>query len=89
MELILEANLPMYVSLSLDHSFCLNKKPRVKKLLSHPRRLEEQRERMRTYAQLKAWEEIAISSDDEEELTRQTNVLRASGPSTSKPGRTS
>ena len=39
---------------------------------------------MRAYKQLKAWEEIVISSDDEEELARQITVSSVSGPSTSK-----
>ena len=39
---------------------------------------------MRAYEQLKVWEKIVISSDDEEELTRQIMVSSASGPSTSK-----
>ena len=46
--------------------------------------LQEQREWMRPYDQLKAWEEIVISSDDEEELSRQITVSSASGPSTSR-----
>ena len=39
---------------------------------------------MRAYEQLKAWEEIVISSDDEEELVRQIMMSSVSGPSTSK-----
>ena len=39
---------------------------------------------MRAYEQLKAWEKIVISSDDEEELFRQITVSRAPGLSTSK-----
>ena len=39
---------------------------------------------MQAYEQLKAWEEIVASSDDEEELMRQINVSKASGPSTWK-----
>ena len=38
---------------------------------------------LQTYKQLKASEEIVISSDDEEELSRQITVSSASGPSTS------
>ena len=71
-ESILEGNLVKNVSLSLHNSFCLTK------------RLQEQREWMRSYEQLKAWEEIVISSDDEEALLRQITVSNASGPSTSK-----
>ena len=41
---------------------------------------------MRAYEQLKAWEEIVISFDDEEELTRQITVSSASGQSTLKQG---
>ena len=43
----------------------------MKSLLNQPRRLQEQEEWMQAYEQLKAWEEIVISSDDEEELARQ------------------
>ena len=50
------------------------------------KRLQEQREWMRAYEQLKAWEKIMISSDDEEELSSQITVSSASGPSTSKTG---
>ena len=39
---------------------------------------------MRSYEQMKAWEEIVISSDDEEALLKQIVVSDASGPSTSK-----
>ena len=42
---------------------------------------------MRACEQLKAWQEIEFSSDNEEELTRQITVSGASGPSTSKTGR--
>ena len=41
---------------------------------------------MRAYKQLKGWEEIVISSDNEEELSRQISVSSASGPSTSNIG---
>ena len=51
------------------------------------KRLQEQREWMGSYEQLKAWEEIVISFDDEEELTRQITLSNASGPSTLKRGR--
>ena len=37
-----------------------------------------------SYDQLKAWEEIVISSGDEEALLRQITVSDVSGPSTSK-----
>ena len=48
------------------------------------KRLQEQREWMRSYEQLKAWEEIVISPDDEEELLRQFAASSTSGCSTSK-----
>ena len=41
---------------------------------------------MRYYEQLKAWEEIVINFDDEEELTRQITVSSESGRSSSKTG---
>ena len=72
--------------MSLHQSFCLNREPKVKKLPNHLRREQEQKEGMRAYEQLKAREGIVISSDDEEELTRQITVSSASGPSTSKQG---
>ena len=72
------------VSLSLRNSFCLNRESRVKALPNQAKRLQEQREWMRSYEQLKAWEEIVISSDDEEELLRQFAVSSTSGCSTSK-----
>ena len=39
---------------------------------------------MRAYEKSKAWEEIVISSDKEEELTKQIMMPTASLPSTSK-----
>ena len=39
---------------------------------------------MQSFEQLKAWEEIVISSVDEEALLRQITVSTSSGPSTSK-----
>ena len=83
-ESILEEDQAKNVSLSLHHSFCLNRELKVKKLASHPRRLQEQREWMRAYEQLKAWEEIVISPNDEEEFTRQIMMASTSGPSSSK-----
>ena len=44
-------------------------------------RLQEQREWMRAYEQLK---DIVISFDNKKELSRQITVSSASGPSTSK-----
>ena len=72
------------VSLNLHNSFCLNRESKVKGLPNQAKRLQEQRELMRSYEQLKDWEEIVISSDDEEALLRQIMVSNASGPSSSK-----
>ena len=83
-ESILEEDLAKNVSLSLHNSFYLNRESRVKSLPNQAKRLQEQREWMRSYEQLKAWEEIVISSDDEEALLKQIAVSDASGPSTSK-----
>ena len=83
-ESILEEDLAKNVSLSLHNSFCLNGESKVKGLSNQAKRLQEQREWMRSFEQLKAWEEIVISSDDEEALLRQITVSNSSGPSTSK-----
>ena len=83
-ESILEEDLAKNVSLSLHNSFCLNRESRVKALPNQAKRLQEQREWMRSYEQLKAWEEIVISSDDEEKLLRQFAVSSTSGSGTSK-----
>ena len=83
---ILEEDLAKNVSLSLQNSFCLNRESKVKSLPSQTRRLEEQREWMRSYEQLKAWVEIMINSEDEKELMRQITVSSVPGPSTSKTG---
>ena len=83
-ESMLEEDLAKNVSLSLHNSVCLNKELKTKGLPNQAARLQEQREWMRSYEQLRAWEEIAISSDDEEALLRQITVANASGPSTSK-----
>ena len=83
-ESILEEDLAKNVSLSLNNSFCLNWESKVKGLPNQAKRLQEQREWMRSYEQLKAWVEIVISSDDEEALLRQITVSYASGPSTSR-----
>ena len=56
----------------------------MKGLPNQAKRLQEQKEWMRAYQQLKAWEEIVIRSDDEEELARQITVSSVSGPSTAK-----
>ena len=56
----------------------------MKGLPNQAKILHEQREWMRSYEQLKALEEIVISSDDEEELARQIMMPIVSGPSTSK-----
>ena len=83
-ESILEEDLEENVSLSLHNSFCLNRESKVKGLSNQAKRLQEQREWMRSYEQLKAWEEIVISSDDDEALLGQIAVSSVSGPSTSK-----
>ena len=83
-ESILEEDLAKNVSLSLHNSFCLNRESRVKGLPNQAKRLHEQREWMQPFEQLKAWEEIVISSDDEEALLRHITVSNKSGPSTSK-----
>ena len=83
-ESILEEELAKSVSLSLHNSFCLNRDSKVKGLPSQAKRLQEQREWMPSYEQLKDWKDIVISSDDEEALLRQITVSDVSGPSTSK-----
>ena len=64
----LKKDLVMNVNLSLHNSFSLNRESKVKGLPNQARRLQDQSEWMRSYEQLKAWEETVISSDDEEEL---------------------
>ena len=81
-ESISEEDLAKNVSLSFHNSFCLNRESKVKGLPNQAKRLQEQRDWMRPYEQLEAWEEIVISSDDEEELLMQITVSNASGPST-------
>ena len=83
-ESILEEDLAKNASLSLHNSFCLNRESKMKGLLNKAKKLQEQREWMQSYEQLKAWEEIVISSDDEEGLLRQIAVSSVSGPSTSR-----
>ena len=83
-ESILEEDLAKNVSLSLHNSFCLNRESKVKSLPSQGKRLQEQREWIRSYEQLKAWEEIVISSYDEEALLKQITVSNISGSGTSK-----
>ena len=61
----------------------------MKGLPNQAKRLQEQKEWMRFYEQLKAWEGIVISSDDEEELARQVTMSSVSGSSTSKKRGTS
>ena len=84
MESILEEDLAKNLSLSLHNSFCLNRESKVKGLSNQAKRLQGQKEWMRTYEQLKASEEIVISSDDKEELARQITMSSVSGPSNSK-----
>ena len=83
-ESILEEDLAKNVSLSLHNSFCLNGELKVKVSPNQAMRLQEYKELMRSFEQLKAWEEIVISSDDEEALLRQITVPNSPGPSTSK-----
>ena len=56
----------------------------MKRLPNHAKRLQEKREWMPANEQPQAWEEIVISSDDEQELTRPITVSSASGASTSE-----
>ena len=63
-ELILKEDLAKNVSLSLHNTFCLNRELKVKDLPNQAKRLQEQREWMQSFEQLKAWEEIVIRSDD-------------------------
>ena len=83
-ELILEEDLSKNVSLSMHNFFCLNRELKVNGLPNQAMRLQEQKEWMRCFEQLRAWEEIVISSNDEEALLRQITVSNSSGPSTSK-----
>ena len=83
-ESILEEDLAKNASLSLHNSFCLNRESKLKGLPNQANRLQEQREWMRAYEQLKVWKENVISSDDEEELARQITMSSVSEPSTSK-----
>ena len=83
-ELILEEDLAKNVSMSLHNSFCLNRESKVKRLPNKVKRLQEQREWMRSYEQLKTWEEIVISSDDEEALLEQIAVSKTPGSGTSR-----
>ena len=83
-EPILEEDLAKNVSFSLHNSFCLNRELKMRGLPNQAMRLQEQKEWMRSFEQLRAWEEIVISSDDEEALLRQITVSNSSGPSTLK-----
>ena len=83
-ESILEEDLAKNVSLSHHNSFCLNREWKMKSLPNQAMRLQEQKEWMRSFEQLRASEEFVISSDDEEALLRQITVSNSSGPSTSK-----
>ena len=67
-ESTLEEDLAKNVSLGLHNSFCTNREPKVKGLPNQVKILQDQREWMAAYEQLKAWEEIVIGSDDEEDL---------------------
>ena len=77
-ELILDEDLAKNVSLSLHNSFCLNRESKVKGLPNQAKRLQEQREWMRAYEQLKAWKAIVTSSDDCVECVR-TQYLEDKG----------
>ena len=84
-ESILEEDLAKNVSLSLHNYLCLNRQFKVKGLPNQVKRLQEQREWwMRAYEELKAWQEIVISSYYEEELARQITMSSVSGRNTSK-----
>ena len=83
-ESILEEDLAKNVSLSLHNSCCLNRESKVKGLPNQAKSLQKQKMWMQSFELLKAWEEIVISSDDEELLLRQVTVSNTSGPSTSK-----
>ena len=83
-ESILEEELAKNVSSSLHNSSCLNGELKMKGLPNQAVRLQEQKEWMQSFEQLRAWEEIVISSDDEEALLRQITVSNSSGPSTWK-----
>ena len=83
-ESILEEDLAKNISMSLHNSFCLNRESKVKSLPNQSKRLQEQREWKRSYEQLKAWEEIVISSDDEEALLEQITVPRTPVSGTSR-----
>ena len=72
------------MSLSMHNSICFNRESKVKGLPRQAKWLQEQWEWMRADEQLKAWEEIVISSDDEEELARQITMSSVSRPSTSR-----
>ena len=67
----------------LHNYFCLNRDSKVKGLPTQAKRLQDQKEWMRGQDQLKAWEEIVISSNDAEELARQITMSIESGPSSS------
>ena len=83
-ESILEEDLEKNVRLSLHNFFCLNRGSKVKSLRNQVKRLQEQREWKRSYEQLKAWEEIVISSDYEEALLKQITVSNISGSGISR-----
>ena len=73
-ESILEEDLAKNVSLSLHNSSCRNRESKVEGLPNQAKILQEQREWMWAYEQLKAWEEIKISFDDEKELVKQITM---------------
>ena len=69
-ESILEEDLAKNVSLSRHISFCLNRELKTKGLPNQAAKLQKQREWMRSYEQVRSWEEIVINSDDEEARLR-------------------
>ena len=77
-ESILE-DLAKNVSLNLHNYFYLNKESKVKNLPNRAKRLQE-------HEQLKGWEEITISSDDEEELSSRLQSRLYQGPASRRRG---
>ena len=69
-ECLSEEYLAKNMRLSLLYCFCLNWESKVEKLPHNLKRLLEQREWMQANVQLKASEEIVISSGDLEDLSR-------------------
>ena len=75
----MEEELTKNVSISLLNSFCVSRESNRGGgggggLSNQAKRPQELKEWTRAYEQLNAWEEIVISSDDEEELARQITM---------------